>query len=103
MDRNEIRRLANELKIEYDGDLCELYAHVCNRIACRVEPDEEQKLLSLKREIEHQITLEVMEEYSWERDDMGVWHYIDSAEFSARFWASHKKNKESADGMDKHG
>ena len=30
MDRNDIRRLANELEIEYDDDLCELYAHVCN-------------------------------------------------------------------------
>ena len=94
MDKNEIRRLANELYIECDGDLCELYAHVCNRIAERSEADE--ALLAFKREIEHCITLEVMEEYSWERDDRGVWRYVDSSEFSARFWAAHKKNEEQA-------
>lgn len=80
---NEIRQLANELEMEYGGDLCELYAHVSNRIAGRSEPSE--TMLALKRELEHRIALEVMEEYSWERDDMGLWRKLSNDEFLKRF------------------
>ena len=91
MDRNEIRRLANELEIEYNGDLCELYAHVCNH---SLWPNPDEDLIALKREIEHLITLEVMEEYFWERDDMGLWRHVEPTEFFARYRAAMDQQKD---------
>ena len=96
MDRNEIRRLANEMSKEYHGDLRELYAHVCNHTNRAIVPNPNEELLALKQEIEHRITLAVMEEYSWEQDEMGVWRKISDDEFWKRYRAAmdRYKNKE---------
>lgn len=96
MDRNEIRRLANELEIEYDGDLCKLYAHVCNHSNRAIVSKPDDDLLALKREIEHRITLQYMEERDWDQDDMGKWYKREDDGFWTRYRAAMDrcKNKE---------
>lgn len=92
MDYNEIRRLANELEIEDDGDLCRIYAYACNH-SIGSNPDE--RLLALKHELEHRMTLLYMEEYFWEQTDTGYWYKVEHDEFWVRFSAAMDKcNKE---------
>lgn len=93
MDKNEIRRLANALDIEYNGDLCELYAHICNHSNRAVVTNPNEDLIALKREIEHRITLEYMEEYFWEPDEMGIWRKVSNDEFWARYRAAMEKSR----------
>ena len=90
MDKNNIRCLTNEWLKEHENDKPAAYAHVCNKLLCS-EPDE--TLVAIKRELEHRITLDVMEEYSWEQTDTGEWRYVTPEEFSARYWAD-RDNKE---------
>lgn len=69
----------------YLGDMYAVYANVCNRID-PAQPDEE--LLAIQRYVEHLITLDVMEEYSWEKTEDGKWRYVTSEEFFARLRAA---------------
>ena len=87
---NEIRRLVNDLDIEYSGDICELYAHVCNH---SMRPNLNYRLIALKREIEHRIILLYMEEYLWEQEDTDRWRKIEDDEFWTRFRAAMNRSK----------
>ena len=82
---------SNALLEEYKGDKPTAYAHVCNQTygSC---PDE--TLLAIKRELEHRITLDVMEEHSWEQTDTGEWRKIENDEFWERFRAAMDSAKE---------
>lgn len=100
MDRNEMRRLANELGMEYDGDPCELYAHVCNHSNSAVVSNPDENLIALKHEIEHRITLEVMEEHSWEQNEMGYWRKVSDGEFWKRYRAAMDRTVAAAPAID---
>lgn len=91
MDRSEIYCLANDLDIAYNGDLCELYAHVYNH-SIDLNPNED--LITLKCEIEHRITLLYMEEHSWDQTDTGLWYKIEDDEFWKRYRAAMDKRKD---------
>ena len=90
-DPSKIRRLVNELLEEYHGDLHVTYAEVSNH-AYGSEPD--KVLVAMKRELEHRITLNAMEEYGWEQTDTGEWRFVTSDEFSARYRAAMDRKKE---------
>lgn len=93
MDRNEIRQLANELDIEYSGDLYELYAHVGNHSNCGIVGEPDKTLVALKHEIEHRLTLLYMEERSWDQTDTGRWYKIEDDEFWKHYRAAMDKSK----------
>lgn len=88
--KENIRLLTNALLEEYENDKPTAYAHVCNR-TYGSHPNE--TLLAVKREIEHRITLDVMEEYGWEQTDTGEWRKLENDEFWKRFRAARERSK----------
>lgn len=80
-DAGESVEEKTESLMRYLGDLYAVYAGVCNHI----DPDHpNEELLALQRHIEQQFALDVMEEYSWEKDSNGKWRYVTTKEFYAR-------------------
>ena len=87
---NDIKRNVKQRKDEL-GNLYAVYAEVCNRMD-PAHPDKE--LLAIQRYLEHRFALDVMEEYGWEQAEDGKWQYVSNEEFSARYRAAMKHNKE---------
>lgn len=68
---DDIRKYVNAL-LEKHKDIHTVYALVCNAID-PINPKEAD--LQTKQYLEHLLAIEVMEEYSWERDEFGRWCY----------------------------
>ena len=65
-----IREKVNELLEKYK-DIYTVYALVCNAID-PIKPKESD--LQTKQYLEHLLSIEVMEEHNWERDEFGKWY-----------------------------
>ena len=65
-----IREKVNEL-LEKHKDIYTVYALVCNTID-PIKPKEAD--LQTKQYLEHLLSIEVMEEHNWERDEFGKWY-----------------------------
>lgn len=76
---------------KFEGDLHEQYAQVCNQC---LEASPSPELLDLKEELERRLAEESMEEYGWLRDEPGKWNWETPEQFSARYRAGRKAQKE---------
>ena len=88
MDGKNISRLTREVLEKHENNNAAAYATVCNQT---FGPNPDETLLSVKRELEHLITLDVMEEYGWAQTDSGKWRYVSNGEF----WADVRRRAKS--------
>lgn len=86
----EICKVTKALIHEYKNDIHAAYAAVHNNT---IGPPPAAKLIEVKQYLEHLMACEAMEEYGWEQDEMGLWHYVSSEEFFSR-WREAREQKE---------
>lgn len=89
---SEIAKITKNLIKEYDGDIHATYAAVHNNT---IGSDSDVQLIEVKQYLEYLLSCKKMEEYNWERDEMGLWHYVSSEEFFVHWHAAReeKQNK----------